>query len=275
MKKSIVIMSTILLMASITYCQTNANDFPDIKGPYLGQKDSFMVLIPGGEFIMGKDSDKGNDFSPSHKVKLNPFYIDKHEVTNREYLRFCIETKHRLPEFWNTEIFRSGESFLDYPVIGISWYDALEFAKWAGKRLPTEAEWEFAARGSLKDKEFPNGNKWTKENPVQDKNGWKNFIEPVCSEEPNGYDLYDMASNVWEWTADGYTEDYYSISPYENPKGPQKKTNKVIRGGSWHSGTMCKKVYYRKGLTANWCDFAVGFRCVSDIKIATAIKSNE
>jgi formylglycine-generating enzyme required for sulfatase activity len=74
-----------------------------------------------------------------------------------------------------------------------------------------------------------------------------------------------MAGNVWEWIVDGYAEEYYKISPRDNPTGPLYKSNRVIRSGSWHSGTMCKKVYYRKGLPSNWCDFAVGFRCVKDI----------
>ncbi len=225
-----------------------------------------MVVIPGGEFIMGKDMKKEFDFSPAHKVKIDSFYIDKHEVTNKEYLKFCQETGHKLPEFWNTDIFRSGEKFLDYPVVGINYFDALKYANWAGKRLPTEAEWEYAARGGLQGKDFPNGNEWTKARVKQDGKGWKNLIDPVGSYEANGYGLYDMGGNVWEWVADRYSETYYQTRKYDNPKGPEKGVNRVIRGGSWHSGKMCKKVFYRKGLISNWCDFAVGFRCAKDIE---------
>ena len=223
-----------------------------------------MVLIPGGEFKMGKDSDQGYDFSPAHHVKVDSFYVDRREVTNGEYLRFCTETDHKLPEFWDTEIFQSGGDFLDYPVIGVSWWDAADYAEWAGKRLPTEAEWEFAARGGLIEKDYPNGDDWTKDRATQKGKGWQNLIEPVEQYEPNGYGLYDMGGNVWEWTADHYSADYYQTSEVDNPKGPKAGEFRVIRGGSWHSGAMCKKVYYRKGLPGSWCDFAVGFRCVKD-----------
>jgi formylglycine-generating enzyme len=113
-----------------------------VNGQELIAVDTSMVLIPTGSFLMGKDSDKGHDFSPAHKVNVNSFYIDKYEVTNREYLLFCKETGHKLPEFWNSNVFKSGTDFLNYPVVGINWWDAQKYAKWAEKRLPTEAEWE-------------------------------------------------------------------------------------------------------------------------------------
>ncbi len=224
-----------------------------------------MVLIPSGEFLMGKDIQNGLGFSPAHKVKIDSFYLDAFEVTNREYLQFCLETGHTLPEFWNTDIFKSGENFPDYPVIGVNWFDAQKYAEWAGKRLPTEAEWEYAARGGLIDMDFPNGNEWTKERAKQEGKGWKNLIEPVGKYDPNGYGLYDMSGNVWEWVNDRHSETYYAVSEYDNPKGPESGTNRVIRSGSWHSGKMCKKVYYRKGLISNWSDFAVGFRCAKGV----------
>jgi iron(II)-dependent oxidoreductase len=224
-----------------------------------------MALIPSGEFIMGKDMKSELGYSPAHKVKIDSFYMDTCEVTNREYLQFCKETGHKLPEFWNTDIFRSGEKYLDYPVIGVNWSDANKYAQWAGKRLPTEAEWEYAARGGLVDKDFPNGNEWTNEKHKQVSTGWVNFIEPVGKYDANGFGLYNMAGNVWEWVADRHSETYYAQSEYDNPKGPQNGSNRVIRSGSWHSGAMCKKVFYRKGLISNWCDFAVGFRCAKDI----------
>lgn len=229
----------------------------------IAQLDSGMTLIPGGDFLMGNDMKNGLGFSPVHKVKIDSFYIDKYEVTNKDYLKFCQETGHKLPEFWNIDIFKSGENYLNYPVVGINFGDAKKYAEWAGKRLPTEAEWEFAARGGLEGKDFPNGDVWTIEKAKQDSKGWKNLIELVGNYEPNGYGLYDMGGNVWEWVADRHSETYYEESKNDNPQGPVKGSNRVIRGGSWHSGEMCKKVFYRKGLISNWCDFAVGFRCVS------------
>ena len=237
--------------------------------------NSFMVLIPAGEFMMGKDLEKGYDFSPAHKVKVDSFFMDRHEVTNGDYFRFCKKTGHRLPEFWNTDIFRSGEDYLNYPVIGINWGDAKKYAEWAGKRLPTEAEWEYAARGGLIDKDYPNGNKWTKEKAKQDSIDWENLIDPVEKYEPNGFGLYDMGGNVWEWVSDKYSEDYYKVSELDNPTGPKDGNNRVIRSGSWHSGAMCKKVYYRKCLPSNWCDFAVGFRCVKDFDFEIKIKDDK
>jgi len=224
-----------------------------------------MVLIPGGEFKMGNNMENGLGFSPAHKVKVDSFYMDACEVSNRDYYQFCKATGYKLPEFWNTETFRSGENFMNYPVVGINWYDAKKYAEWAHKRLPTEAEWEYAARGGLAEMDFPNGGEWTKVSEKQDGKGWKNLIEPVNNDQPNGFGLNHMGGNVWEWVADRYSETYYSESEYHNPKGPDKGANNIIRGGSWHSGSMCKKVFYRKGLVNSWCDFAVGFRCVKDI----------
>lgn len=232
----------------------------------IAQQDSVMTLVPGGEFLMGNNMKNGLGFSPVHIVKVDSFYIDKYEVTNKDYLKFCQETGHKLPEFWNTDIFKSGENYLNYPVVGVNFGDAKKYTEWAGKRLPTEAEWEYAARGGLEGKDFPNGDEWTKGKAKQDGNGWRNLIEPVGNYEPNRYGLYDMAGNVWEWVADRHSETYYKVSEYYNPKGPEKGSNRLIRGGSWHSGKMCKKVFYRKGLISNWCDFGVGFRCVRDLK---------
>jgi formylglycine-generating enzyme len=227
--------------------------------------DSSMVLVPSGEFMMGKDSEKGRPFSPAHKVKVDSFFIDKHEVTNGEFLLFCEATGHDLPEFWSTDIFRSGEDYSSYPVIGVTWGSAKKYAEWVEKRLPTEAEWEYAARGGLIDQNFPNGDKWTKEKAKQGATGWINLIDPVGKYEPNGYGLYDMGGNAWEWVSDRFADDYYKTSPSDNPTGPEGGSSRVIRSGSWHSGAMCKAVYFRKGLPGNWCDFAVGFRCAKDI----------
>nr|WP_321409939.1 formylglycine-generating enzyme family protein [uncultured Carboxylicivirga sp.] len=232
----------------------------------IAQKDSAMAIIPGGEYLIGNNMQNGLGFSPEHKVKIDSFLIDKYEVTNREYLIFCKETGYQLPEFWNTKTFKSGEDFPDYPVVGINYGDAKKYAEWVGKRLPTEAEWEIAARGELIGKDFPNGDQSDQERAKQETTEWQNLIEPVGSYQPNGYGLYDMSGNVWEWTADRFSETYYVESEYENPQGPQQGSNRVIRGGSWHSGAMCKKVFYRKGLISNWCDYAVGFRCAKNIE---------
>jgi len=222
------------------------------------------ILIPGGNFLMGKDSEKSYDFSPAHTVHIDSFYIDKYEVTNSEYKAFCEATGYRLPEFWNTDAFRCGDNYPDFPVVGINWYDAMRYAEWAGKRLPTEAEWEYAARGGLIDRDYPTGDTLGRIEERKEQGNWMNRIVEVGLFNPNGFDLHDMDGNAWEWVADNYNEQYYKNSPINNPSGPMEGNNKVIRGGSWHSGPMCKKVYFRKGLPPNWVDFAVGFRCAKD-----------
>jgi formylglycine-generating enzyme required for sulfatase activity len=219
---------------------------------------SDMVLVPGGEFLMGSETE--NDTKPVHTVRVDSFYIDEHEVTNAQYHLFCKETGHHLPEFWGMDRYRCGPDFPDYPVVGVSWRDAHAYAAWAGKRLPTEAEWEYAARGGLEEQHFPGGNELD--------NTMANFKSegtvPVATYPPNGYGIYDMAGNVVEWVEDFYNFTYYASSPIENPAGPEKGKFRGIRGGGWHSGKMCNTVYKRNGLIPSWVDFNVGFRCAKD-----------
>ncbi len=222
-----------------------------------------MVLIPGGEFLMGKNTAYASDWQPEHRVALDSFYLDAREVTNAEYLAFCQATGHALPEFWGNNTFKSGPGFPDFPVTGVSSFDAESYAKWAGKRLPTEAEWEYASRGGLAGKNYPFGDQIDSTKANYGKK-FKGIIK-VGSFPPNGFGLFDMSGNVWEWTADYYDGGYYNHSPAENPKGPEGGRFRVIRGGSWHSGAMCLQTYFRNGLPASWVDFAVGFRCAKDL----------
>jgi iron(II)-dependent oxidoreductase len=223
-----------------------------------------MVMIPAGEFNMGKNTETPSDWQPEHTVKVSSFYIDKYEVTNRQYYNFCTATKNPLPQFWGLKEFKSGLDFPDYPVVGVSFFDAEKYASWVGKRLPTEAEWEYAARGGLKNKNYPDGDQ-TDSTKVNYGRKYKGIL-PVGSFKPNSYGLFDITGNVWEWISDYYGSDYYSSSSAENPKGPDRGRFKVIRGGSWHSGAMCVQTFYRNGLSPSWVDFAVGFRCVKNVK---------
>jgi formylglycine-generating enzyme required for sulfatase activity len=147
--------------------------------------------------------------------------------------------------------------------VGISWVDARDYADWAGKRLPTEAEWEYAARGGLVGVKFPNGEELDSTLANYSLAG-VDATASVGNYPPNEYGLHDMAGNVWEWVSDYYAADYYETSTSENPPGPEDGKFKVIRGGSWHSGPSCNTVYFRNALRSNWVDFGVGFRCVKD-----------
>ncbi len=248
----------VLVVSFLTSCSP-----PEQEAQEITAVEAELVLIPGGEFLMGKDEE--DDHGPAHKVYIDSFYIDKYEVTNAQYLKFCEETGRNLPEFWGKKEFHSGPDFPNHPVVGISWSDAKSYAQWAGKRLPTEAEWEYAARGGLVGMNYPNGD----ELDSADANytlGGPEGIAPVGSFPPNNYGLYDMAGNVFEWVSDYYEGDYYETSPYKNPTGPEKGKFRVIRGGGWHSGPYCNRVYYRNALPGQWVDFAVGFRCAKNLR---------
>jgi formylglycine-generating enzyme required for sulfatase activity len=223
-----------------------------------------MTLIAGGEFQMGKNGE--GDHSPVHKIITDSFYIDKYEVTNAQYYKFCLETERKLPEYWGLEKYHCGLDYPNHPVVGINWRDAEAYAIWVGKRLPTEAEWEYAARGGLVDKNYPKGDEIDSSQGSFTIKGVTAGSQPVGSYPANGFGLHDMVGNVNEWVADYYDGGYYEISPGENPTGPEDGRFKVIRGGGWHSGAYCCRVYYRNALPPNWLDINVGFRCAKDLR---------
>jgi formylglycine-generating enzyme len=213
-----------------------------------------MVLLSGGDFHMGNDAN--SDSSPRHLVTLSPFYLSKCEITNSQYQAFCDETGHKYPEYWGNETYHCGSDYPNHPVIGVTWADASGYAKWQGGRLPSEAEWEYAARGGLVDQNYPNG---ADHDSTLYTKGIKAPV-PVGTFPPNGFGLHDMCGNICEWVSDIYSYDYYYHSPRHNPQGPQYGKFRGIRGGGWHTGPFCSRVAYRGGLKSNWVDFNVGFR---------------
>jgi len=219
------------------------------------------VLIPGGAFIMGTETEEGDN--PAHEVTVDSFYLDRHEVTNAQYAVFCEDTDRGFPAFWSMDGFRSGPEFPDHPVVGVSWSDAKAYAEWCGKRLPTEAEWERAARGGRPGLKYAHGDEPDTAQANFARSGLKGPV-PVGSYSANGYDLFDMTGNVTEWVLDRYDPDYYQTGPPRNPQGPEKGRFRVIRGGGWHTGPGCCSVYFRNGLPSNWLDWNVGFRCARD-----------
>jgi iron(II)-dependent oxidoreductase len=251
MKISASAVATVLLLASALGL---AADVPQTE-------PTEEVLIPAGKFIMGR-ADSSEELTP-HPVELSSFYIDKYEVTNAQYHAFCEATDHDLPIFWGLDRFRSSLDYPDHPVVGVSQSEARKYAAWVGRRLPTEAEWEYAARGGLESLSFDTSDvlEDADANTTSAKLGGP---VAVGSFKPNGYDLYDMVGNVREWVADYYAEDYFAQSPVKNPQGPQKTRWRVIKGGGWHSGKSCNMVHVRNALPGGWSDFNVGFRCARD-----------
>jgi formylglycine-generating enzyme required for sulfatase activity len=247
--------------------------------------ESEMVYVPAGEFLMGfSESDveairaisPEAEFSvegekPQHKVFLNAFYIDKYEVTNARYQK-CVKAG-ACNEPSDTTYYGKAD-YVQHPVVYVSWYGANAYCRWAGKRLPSEAEWEKAARGD-EERTWPWGNTFD-ENRVNfcDKNcpeWWKHvsvddgyaLTAPVGS-YPEGSSLYgalDMAGNVWEWVADWYDPNYYSQSPYRNPPGPDSGSEKIVRGGSWLNGFTDIRAGYRYELAPTHQGKDLGFRC--------------
>ena len=200
-----------------------------------------MVTIPAGEFLMGNPEGKGRaDEWPQRSVYLDAFAIDQVEVTNERYLAFVATTGHRNPPSpYGTGPLVSAKGIEQLPVVQTTWYDAKAYCSWAKKRLPTEAEWEKAARGT-DGRLFPWGNEPATVKRANFDREWEEekTLQPVGS-LPDGdspYGVKDMAGNAREWVSDWYDADYYKHAPDRNPQGPDKKgVVRSIRGGSWHS----------------------------------------
>ncbi len=236
-----------------------------------------MVLIPAGEFQMGSANGE-RDEKPVHTVYLDAFYIDTYEVTVGEYKQFVEATGHRpLPESF------SRTSPTDrHPVVEVSWHDAMAYAQWAGKRLPTETEWEKAARGGLISQDYPWGDTIDTSKANYDKNtksGTHNVrTTPVGMYPANGYGLYDMSGNVAEWCLDTYQRKFYTNGGQRNPiagaenvqqaiaEADLSKAKRVVRGGSWSFNAKSVRVANRLAEKPSLLSSDVGFRCVRDVK---------
>ncbi len=240
-----------------------------------------MVSIPAGEFQMG-----GNDPAerPVHTVYVDAFFMDEHEVTNLEYQKFVLANprwgKDRIEKrfhngsylnHWNGNDYPSW--YAKHPVVYVSWYAAMAYAGWAEKRLPTEAEWEYAARGGLDGQKYP----WKGDVIDPGKANYGSNVgdtTAVGKYPPNGYGLYDMAGNVWEWCLDEYNKDFYRTSPRENPLSGANTVDwvisnftsvkgfRVLRGGAWDGNPRNVRVASRGGNNPAVTYRGLGFRCV-------------
>ena len=245
-----------------------------------------MVFIPAGEFQMG--SGENTDEQPVHTVYIDAFYMDKYEVTNAQYKKFLdanprwqkgriLSTYHDgdYLKNWSGDNYPPGKG--EHPVTYVSWYAAMAYAEWTGKRLPTEAEWEKAARGGLMSKKYPWGDSIHSTQANYNKNvGDTTFVGKYS---PNAYGLYDMAGNILEWCLDVYDEDFYESSPRRNPLAggslsslttnfSQVTTNRVLRGGSWSTLAQSVRAADRTKGHPTLSYFGAGFRCVRSVPIS-------
>lgn len=215
--------------------------------------DFSMITIPAGQFLMG--SNRGDlEEQPVHKIYLDSYQIGKYEVTVRQYRAFCQATARQMPvaPSWGWKD--------NHPIVNVTWSDAEAYCEWAGGRLPTEAEWEKAARGT-DGRVYPWGNAW-------DNSKCANGQLHLTSTAPVGsylggmspYGCLDMAGNVWEWCSDWYGEDYYKTSPNRNPTGPDSGDYRVMRGGCWYSRAEGDRSTYRGNFFPSGSWRSGGFR---------------
>ena len=248
------------------------------------------MLIPAGEFQMGsEDFDANDDEQPVHTVHVDAFFMDIYEVTNAQYKAFVDANpqwqKHQIEDkfhegnylkHWRGNDYPSRKA--DHPVVYVSWYAAMAYAQWAGKRLPTEAEWEYAARGGLAGQTYPWGNTLTPNdaNYINYRSLGDTTTAPVGTYAVNGYGLYDVAGNVEEWCLDKYDVDFYRATL--NSRNPVSVSGgqplawllenfknfqglRVLRGGSWHRTSRYLRVAARTGGSPSLSSGSIGFRC--------------
>lgn len=269
-KKLILIALFVFLVSAISYLSLNYYSPPDKTA------GDDMVYISAGEFVMGTDDEEPRILKNPHgyatafqeprkrrTIYLKGFYIDKYEVTNRQYQKFVKETNYRLPDHWqHTGTYPEGEG--DYPVAFVTWWDAKTYCKWAGKRLPSEEEWEKAARGT-DAREFPWGKEFDKTKANTWEAGLKN-IHTVGRHEAgkSPYGVYDLAGNVMEWTSTEYRQ--YQHPPGEESSNGQSLwlTMAILRGGAWSSDSKDAQTFSRvlsePGIKSN----GIGFRCAKN-----------
>jgi sulfatase modifying factor 1 len=223
-----------------------------------------LFRIAEGWFLMGSDS--GQDCErPVHRVWIDSFFLAATQVTNAEYTCFLRATSALPPPFWQGPNF----SHPQQPVAGVAWFEAIRYCEWLSSqtgrayRLPTEAEWECAARGGLERKQFPWGDEPPQSLPDY-ATRWQTGPEPVARYAPNAFCLYDICDNVHEWCSDWYDPNYYAVSPERNPRGPDQGQRKVSRGGSWRHHIKVARCSARSSIPPHFQYADYGFRVACD-----------
>lgn len=241
--------------------EPTASDIVEIVDGY----NVSMMLVPAGDFIMGTDGTINDN--PTHQIYLDGYYLDKYEVTNAHYktcvdsdvceLPYQLSSKTRPSYYGNTQ-------FDNYPVLAVDYDQAKIYCEWRGSQLPTEAQWEKAARGT-DERRYPWGNEQSDPTFANyDDNQGDTTVVGSYESGVSPYGVYDMAGNVWEWVADWYAEKYYQNSPTFNPTGPDDGVNPVVRGGAWNTNWSQLEVFHRFINPPNRYT-SVGFRCAKDV----------
>lgn len=238
---------------------------PDVGSKLRWVDFSDFVYVPYGEFIMGHDSLEPKDFNPEHKVTLSGFWVHQAEVTNQQYALCVAAGKCTEPYAEKDEPYRYGDArYVNYPVVGVDWYQASRYCEWIDARLPSEAEWEKSARG-VEGKIYP----WGDEAPTCDLLNFNDCLDPSEPDDVRTYnngaspfEAMDMSGNVFEWVSDWYKEDYYLTSPAQNPTGPETGEKKGYRGGGYKTSPEEIMPWLRFAIEPEKHSEQLGFRCV-------------
>ena len=280
-KAPTVILESTPLQQQTLPADTGEDDFTEVNNKVREKDGATIIYIPEGEFLMGCDPDQNAGFDcvfdelPLHAVVLSAYFIDQHEVTNGQYQQ-CVEADSCQEPVYKNSLTRAsyyGEpAFDDYPVIAVTWFEANAYCQWVGGRLPSEAEWEKAARGT-QPTAFPWGNQ------IPDcslANSYDNASGSFCVGDtakvgsyPEGASVYgvmDMAGNVWEWVNDWYSAEYYRFSPLVDPPSIDSGSDKVIRGGGFDYSWSKLRVAYKSNHHPETRHLSYGFRCVNPIE---------
>jgi formylglycine-generating enzyme required for sulfatase activity len=240
-----------------------------IGSTWTGIDGMTLLYVPEGEFIMGSNDGAPNE-KPVHTVYLDAYWIDQTEVTDAMY-KVCVQSgkcaKPSSADYYG---------FTNYPVVNVNWNDAASYCSWAGRRLPTEAEWEKAARGT-DGRTYPWGNEPPNDNLLNYNQPTRHYRVKVGGSYPDGaspYGAYDMAGNVWEWVNDKYSETYYQSSLPLNPTGPDSGENRVIRGGAWNNDDSGVRSAYRLSSIPTDSLEVYSFRCASNASPALPTETN-